>query len=124
LQLRAKTKNKAGMFMIANDFYFWSRPKAGMYMKKSKLSNESWNVVDAQWDSPIRGIQFSIISMKIIALTDSVGNVTDKPRDIVGRPRRCHYTNEKNDVNEFLDGMSLIHRGLEEIRGAGCGWRR
>ena len=70
--------------MIANGFRFWNRLKAGMCMKQSRLSNESWNVVDAQWDSPIRGIRLSIMSLKIIALTDSLGNVTDKLGDIVG----------------------------------------
>jgi hypothetical protein len=32
-----KLKNKAGMFMIINDFLFWNRPKAGMFMKTGRL---------------------------------------------------------------------------------------
>jgi hypothetical protein len=33
-----KSKNKAGMLMIINNFCFWNRPKAGMYMKTGYLS--------------------------------------------------------------------------------------
>jgi hypothetical protein len=36
-----KSKNKAGMLMIINDFCFWNRPKAGMCMKTGKLADKA-----------------------------------------------------------------------------------
>jgi hypothetical protein len=41
-----KFKNKAGIFMIINSFYFWNRPKAGMFMKTKMVMRKSWNVYD------------------------------------------------------------------------------
>jgi hypothetical protein len=64
LQPACKAKNKAGMFMIINDFYFRNGLKAWMYMKKSKLSMKSWNVVDARWDNSDLEVRFQSIFMK------------------------------------------------------------